>query len=166
MLIRRLMPCDAAAYLALRLAALCDCPTAFSSSFEEERDTTLATIEGYFAADSGRNFFGAFEADQLVGMIGVGRESMRKVMHKGFIRGMYVAPPHRGKGGGRMLLDTALAFAAAMPDLRQINLTVTANNEAAVGLYRAAGFEAYGLERCALMVDSVMYDNVHMVRTF
>ncbi len=52
------------------------------------------------------------------------------------------------------------------PDLRQITLTVTANNEAAVGLYRAAGFEAYGLERCALMVDGVMYDNVHMARTF
>ncbi len=166
MLIRRLTPSDAPAFLALRLAALRDCPTAFSSSYEEERDTSLATIEGYFAADSGRNFFGAFEGEQLAGMIGVGRESMRKLMHKGFIRGMYVAPVHRGKGGGRMLLDTGLAFAAAMPDLRQVNLTVTADNGAAIGLYQAAGFAAYGRESAALLVDGVMHDNVHMVRTF
>ncbi len=166
MLIRRLIPSDAAAFQALRLAGLRDCPTAFSSSYEEEHDTSLATIVGYFAVDSGRNFFGAFEGDQLVGMIGVGRESMRKLMHKGFIRGMYLQPAHRGQGGGRMLLDTALAFARAMPHLRQVNLTVTADNDAAIGLYRAAGFESYGRERAALLVDGVMHDNMHMVRTF
>ena len=164
MLIRRLTPSDAAAFQALRLFALRECPTGFSSSHEEECDTALAVIEGYFAPSSGRHFFGAFDGGQLAGMVGVGRETMSKVMHKASMRGMYVAPGQRGKGAGQLLLDAALACIATLDGVRQLHLTVTADNGAARGLYESNGFHAYGREPNGLCVDGVSYDNVHMVR--
>lgn len=166
MLIRRLTPADASAFQALRLFALRECATAFSSSYEEECDTPLPVIEAYFGPDSGRHFFGAFEGEQLAGMIGVGREAMRKVMHKASIRGMYVAPEHRAQGVGKLLLDAALAFIATQGGVRQLGLTVTADNAAALALYKANGFREYGREPAGLCIDGVMYDNVHMVRPF
>ena len=164
MLIRRLLPPDAAQFLALRLVALRECPTAFSSSYEEERDTTLATIEGYLQPGSGRNLFGAFDGGQLVGLAGVGRETANKLRHKASVRGMYMSPSQRGKGGGRLLLEHALAFAASLEGVRQVTLSVTADNAAALALYKALGFTVYGHEPDALLVDGKLYDDYHLIR--
>jgi ribosomal protein S18 acetylase RimI-like enzyme len=164
MLIRRLVPSDAVAYQALRLAALRECPSAFSSSYEEECGTPLATIEGHMAPDSGRNRFGVFDGAELVGVVGVGREDARKLRHKAFIRGMYVASAQRGKGGGKQLLEHALAFAASMEGVRQVTLSVTGGNAAAIALYESMGFKVYGREPGAMLVDGVLYDDVQMVR--
>jgi len=162
MLIRRLVPSDASAYQSLRLAALRESPSAFGSSFEEECDTALATIAAHMAPDSGRYRFGAFDGDQLVGVVGFGRESAPKLRHKGFIRGMYVAPTHRAQGAGRQLLEQALDCAASMEGLRQLTLTVTAGNASALGLYQAKGFRVFGHEPCGLFVDGAYYDIIHM----
>ena len=61
LLIRRLVPLDAAAYQALRLMALHDAPTAFSATYAGECDTPLVTIAHQMAPESGRNRFGAFD---------------------------------------------------------------------------------------------------------
>ncbi len=164
MLIRRLVPSDAPAYQALRLHALIESPSAFSSSYEEECQTPLATVEAQLAADSGRNMFGAFAGTELVGVVGVGREGARKLRHKGFIRGMVVAPPYRGMGVGRQLLQHALDFAASMEGLVQVSLTVTAGNRAALALYETAGFRVFGREPGGLRVDGVLHEDVHMFR--
>ena len=164
--VRRLVPSDAAAFLALRLASLRDCPSAFSSSFEEERETPLATIEARLAPGSGRNLFGAFDGDELAGFVGVGREDALKTRHKASIRGMYVAPAQRGKGLGKALFEHALAFCTGMEGVRQVLLTVTAGNDTALAMYEAFGFTVYGREPRALLVDGVFYDDLHMVRVY
>ncbi len=164
MLIRRLVSSDAKPYQTLRLAALREYPSAFCSSYEEECDTPLATIAGHMAPGSGRNRFGAFDGDELVGMLGVGRDNSPKLRHKAFIRGVYVAPSHRGTGLGRQLMEQALVFAASMEGVHQIGLVVTASNVAAVTLYQTLGFESFGLEQRALLVDGVFYDDLYMVR--
>jgi ribosomal protein S18 acetylase RimI-like enzyme len=164
MLIRRLLPSDAVAYQALRLAALRDCPSAFASSYEEECDTPLAAIEARLALDAGRGLFGAFDGSALGGIVGVGRDAARKGRHKAFIRAMYVAPALRGKGAGRQLLAAALAFAAAMDGVRQVTLSVTAGNNAAVDLYLSTGFTICGTEPDSLLVDGIFYDDIQMVR--
>jgi ribosomal protein S18 acetylase RimI-like enzyme len=163
MTIRRLVPADAAALQTLRLAALRESPASFSSSYEEECDTPLAVIEKHLAAGSQRTTFGAFEGSELVGMVGVGREHERKLIHKGFVRSMYVAPAHRGKGLGRQLLQRALSFASSMQGLRQVTLSVTAGNDAAVALYESAGFTVFGREPDALLVGDILHEEMHMV---
>lgn len=162
--IRLLTPSDALAYQSLRLAALRDCPSAFSSSYDEECDTPLATIAGHMAPDSGRWRFGAFDGEELVAVVGVGRESSPKLLHKAYIRGMYVTPIHRGAGLGRRLLEQALACCAAMPGLRQVTLSVTGGNQAAIALYEALGFTAFGREPAALLADGLLYHEIYMQR--
>jgi ribosomal protein S18 acetylase RimI-like enzyme len=162
--IRRLLPSDASAFHALRLVALRDCPSSFSSSYEEERDTPLSTIASRLAPGSGRNLFGAFDGEELVGIVGVGREEAPKLRHKASVRGMYVAASQRGKGAGRQLLEHALACCASMQGLRQVTLVVTAGNAAAIALYQAMGFGVYGTEPRALFVDGVYHDDVYMLR--
>jgi RimJ/RimL family protein N-acetyltransferase len=164
MQIRRLDPSDAAAYQALRLQALRDSPAAFGSSYEEECDTPVDVVAGFLAAGSNRNTFGALIQEQLVGMIGIGRETGRKERHKGFIRSMYVVPARRGNGVGRRLVSEALAFAASMSGLQQIILAVTAGNVAAITLYESMGFRPFGVAPAALLVDGVFYDEIQMVR--
>lgn len=162
MLIRRLLASDALVFQALRLAALRDAPFAFSSSYEEECDTALATVESHLGA---RNLFGAFDGAELVGMVGVGRDKGPKLQHKGYIAAMYVSEEHRGKGAGRLLLEHALAFAASLQGLRQLTLAVTAGNAPAITLYESMGFAVYGTEPSALCAGGVYHDNVLMARS-
>lgn len=162
--IRPLVPSDAAAYQTLRLAALRESPSAFGSSYEEECGTPLATVEGYLAGNAERSKFGAFDGDDMIGLVSVAREGARKMRHKAFIRGMYVAPTHRARGLGKQLLEHALAFAASMAALRQVTLSLTAGNAAALALYESMGFKVFGHEPDALFVDGVLYGDILMVR--
>jgi ribosomal protein S18 acetylase RimI-like enzyme len=156
---------DVAAFKALRLTALRECPTAFSSSYEEECDIPLAEAAQRLVPDRNRAIFGAFEGDHLVATVGLQRERMRKLAHKAVIWGVYVAPPFRRRGVGRMLLERALAHARSMPALLQVTLGVNTLNTAAIRLYESLGFERFGLERGFLRVAGVLYDEVHMVLT-
>ena len=163
MLIRRLVPADAASYLSLRLAALRQSPAAFSSSYEEECGTPLATIETRLAPDSGRLVFGAVDGATLVGMVVLGREDGNKVRHKGFIRGMYVASAYRGRGASRQMLEQALDAATVIEGLQQLTLSVTAGNAPALALYQSLGFVVFAQAPRALLVDGVFHDDVYMV---
>lgn len=166
MLIRRLDPLDAPAFLALRLAALCECPTAFSSSYEEECDTPGSEIERRLSPDSGRFMFGAFDGTALVGMLGLGREEGNKVRHKGFIRAVYVVPSHRAQGIARLLIEHALDTAMTLEGLQQLTLSVTAGNAVAQGLYQSLGFAVFGHAPRALFVAGAYHDDIYMVRHF
>jgi ribosomal protein S18 acetylase RimI-like enzyme len=153
---------DAEAFRAFRLGALQECPTAFSSSYEEERDIPLADAVARLPPTRDRAVFGAFDGERLMGNTGLQRERPRKLAHKALIWGVYVAPAFRQRGIGRMLLQHALAHAAAMPGLLRVTLGVNTANAAAIALYRSVGFEPFGLERAFLLVDGVLHDEIHM----
>jgi ribosomal protein S18 acetylase RimI-like enzyme len=164
MQIRRLDSPDANAFQALRLQALRECPNAFSSSYEEEVKIPISVIASRLAAEPGRDMFGAFGGTELVGTVGFGREGARKLAHKGFIRGMYVSPAFRNQSIGRQLVSHVLQHAASLSGLRQVTLTVTASNVAAIGLYEKMGFTSFGLEPAALLVEGELHDEIYMVR--
>ena len=160
--IRRLTALDAAAFQALRLAGLRDEPSAFGSSYEEERGLPLADVESRLVPLADRGVFGAFERESLVGVVALGREGMNKLAHKAFVWGLYVAPQSRGKGLGRGLLAQAVALARSVPDLRQVNLCVNSGNVSAVRLYESLGFKAFGHEPGAMLIDGELHDETHM----
>jgi RimJ/RimL family protein N-acetyltransferase len=164
MQIRRLDSPDANAFQTLRLQALRECPSAFSSSYEEEFGTPIIVIANRLAAEPSRDMFGAFIGSELVGTIGFGRERAPKLAHKGFIRGTYVSRAFRNQGVGRQLVPHVLQHAASLTGLRQITLTVTASNFAAIGLYEKMGFRSFGVEPAALFVDGEFHDEIYMVR--
>jgi RimJ/RimL family protein N-acetyltransferase len=160
---RILTPDDASEFQALRLSALLDVPSAFGSSYEEERDRAVDVVAGRLAATGEKAVFGAFLENRLVGVVGVRREPLRKFRHKGVLWGMYIAPEHRGVGVAQSLLNDALRFSQRISGLRQINLTVNAANVSALRLYRRFGFQAFGREADSMSVDGQLYDEVHMV---
>ena len=163
MLLRTLKPEDAAAFLALRLRGLKECPEAFASSYEEEVSTPLAEMSSRLQPKADRAIIGAFHDSALAGVVGLQREGMLKLAHKAFVWGMYVAPEARGRGTGTLVLRAALEHAASSLGVRQVNLGVNTRNAAAVALYKKLGFEVYGLEREFLMVGGEYHDEYQMV---
>jgi ribosomal protein S18 acetylase RimI-like enzyme len=166
--IRFLNSQDAAAYRALRLQALGESPAAFGSSYEQEAHLSLTDFAARIRSDDEvSGIFGAFnESNRLIGMLGFLREDRPKRSHIGSLWGMYVLPEFRHHGIGAALLDQALAHAQQLGGLRQIILTVTANNLAACLLYKSRGFVRFGLERDALFVDGTYLDEEHLVLHF
>ena len=72
--IRQLTETDVEVYRALRLHSLRESPHAFTNSYEEFSQRTLDSIAQQFRGHE--NFtLGAFEDDQLVGMVGFYRET-------------------------------------------------------------------------------------------
>ena len=163
MQIRTLSTSDAAVFQELRLRGLQELPSAFASSYEEEAETPIAVVAQRLAPQPDRAMFGAFKDQQLIGLVGLQREPMRKLAHKAFIWGMYVEPDARRRGVGRRLVAHALAFAANELRVRQVSLGVNARNLGAIALYRSLGFEQFGFERGFMLVDGELHDELHLV---
>jgi RimJ/RimL family protein N-acetyltransferase len=160
--IRRLTPSDASAFQSLRLAGLNEAPTAFGSSYAEEKDQPTSAVATRLENRVDQAVFGAFSGQDLVGVVALGKERMNNLAHKGFIWGMYVKPQFRGSGVARALLEQALAFAATVPGMRQVNLSVNSSNAAAARLYESVGFRAFGHERGAMLINGELHDETHM----
>ncbi len=163
MIIRRLVKADAALFQSLRLRGLVEEETAFASSYEEECERPLADIESQLSAEGEGAIFGAFEAGHLLGVVGLQRERLKKLSHKGYLWGMYIAPEARAQGLGTRLLQAALDHAWNGLGLAQVNLGVRTGNDAALRVYTALGFEIFGTERGALRVHGQDQDEHHMV---
>ena len=165
--IRALTERDARDFQRLRLRALKEHPDAFGSSYELESAQSLETVAARMrrTAESPSAFtLGAYRDGELIGMVGFYRDAWgEKVRHKGHVWGMYVASERQGEGVGRRLMQELLERAARLPGLEQVHLCVVTRNEAARGLYASLGFETYGVEPNALIVDGERLDEAHMV---
>jgi RimJ/RimL family protein N-acetyltransferase len=162
--IRALQEADAEAFQAIRLEGLRESPAAFSSSYEEECNTQPGEIAQRLRPSSNGAVFAAFDGDQIVGIVGVARERPMKLQHKMSIWGMYVTASHRNRDIGRQLLEEAIEHGSKTEGVLRAYLGVNAENPAAIALYKAAGFQAFGLERGFLLIDGVLHDEIHMAR--
>ena len=161
MQIRRLAPDDAPAYRALRIRALGEYPDAFTSSYEEEVDRPVEDTARRLA-NPNLMFWGAWEGEELAGMVGLERETRAKNRHKAKVVGMYVALEHAGAGAGRRMLEL-LADEARSEGIEVLVLTVTEGNERATALYEGVGFRSFGIEPRAIKVDGRYFGKNHMV---
>lgn len=91
------------------------------------------------------------------------RRMALKQRHKADIYAVYVSPAVRGQRVGERLLVALLDWARAVPDLRQIQLSVSLPQTAARRLYAAQGFKVYGLEPRAMQVNGQDVDEELMV---
>lgn len=160
--IRRLIPADAGAFQSLWLFALLESPAAFDASYAEERELPLASIERRLLLRPDRGVFGAFENDDLIGVVTLDRENPSKLAHKANIRNLYVSPQARRNGVARALLLEALSLAESVRGIQQVNLTINADATHAVRFFESIGFAAFGRESSAVCADGTSHDKLHM----
>jgi ribosomal protein S18 acetylase RimI-like enzyme len=157
--VRRLLATDAAAYYALRLEGFTLHPLQFRVAPEDEHSQSLLEIgqklEGTFV-------LGGFDAHDLIGIAGLTRFEGAKLRHRALLWGMYVSERARGSGLADELMKTLLAEARAL-EIRQVILTVAAENERAQRFYNRWGFAVYGTEPGAIRVAESYLDEVLMI---
>ena len=78
--------------------------------------------------------------------------------------GMTVRAEHKGKGVGSALLQAICDTADGWMNVIRLELTVYADNERAIALYRRFGFEHEGIHKAYALRDGVYVDAHFMAR--
>lgn len=150
--IRKLGPADLGAYKALRDEALRLHPEAFTSDHLTQRSRAPESYLGRLGLNEplgGSFLLGAFvdgpHAPQLIGSVGLERETKLKTRHTATLIGLMVLPAHAGHGIGHALVEACIAEARRAQGLETLLLGVTASSARVVQLYESAGFRRYGL---------------------
>jgi putative hydrolase of the HAD superfamily len=161
--IKEVQKWDVEIFWQLRLEALKLNPEAFGSLYEDAVQESMPDAMKRIKNDADDYILGAFTEDgSIKAMIGFRREQATKLRHKGLIWGMYVTREYRGKGIAKELISEVIARGRQLANLKQINLSVVTSNYAAFELYKKLGFEAYGLEKNALIYKEQGYDEYLM----
>jgi putative acetyltransferase len=105
----------------------------------------------------------ALHEGTVIGNLGLEQFSRIRRSHAGTF-GLGVALAWQGKGIGSKLLAAALDIADNWMNLHRVELTVYADNESAICLYRKFGFETEGLLRDYAVRDGVWVDVLSMAR--
>jgi ribosomal protein S18 acetylase RimI-like enzyme len=162
--IRMITPQDAAEFWALRFEMLELEPFAYGADLEDHADSStndqIRKLEGLTGGDCA---VGAWLDGELVGSAILRREPGRKFTHKANVFSVYVKPHARGQGIARTMMLEVIARARALPQITQLNIGVMGTQAAARALYESLGFEAWGCEPRALMIDGVFADETFLV---
>ena len=158
---RTLSADDAEQFRKLRIEALETSEDILAATLEEVEgesvDSIRADIERRFK--SGGFSLGAFSKQlDLVGLVNVGRPTLKRQSHIGILWGLFVSPAHRGQGVAGALLQEAISRARASDELRQLHIEVVTSNTTAFNLYRKLGFEVYGTRPRALQSEGGFHD--------
>lgn len=155
--IRKLHPERWKDFQDLRLEALQSDPLAFSSSYDEEK--LLTTDEWKKRVD---NTLFALSNDTPVGMIVYIFNDKIKTNHIANVYGVYVKKEYRGQGIGKQLVEEALKIIQQNAKVSKIHLTVTAEQTAAIALYKKYGFIVVGKLEKELQINGKFYDELVM----
>jgi len=136
-------PQNAMIFKDVRLRALQDTPTAFSSTYAEESqltDTDWVKRAALWISDKSVGYL-AMNAGVACGIASGLLDSDEATRANLF--SMWVAPTHRRLGIGRKLVDAVIDWARAQ-SARALLLLVTSNNQGAIKFYQQLGFTLTG----------------------
>jgi ribosomal protein S18 acetylase RimI-like enzyme len=100
--------------------------------------------------------------EKWLGVGGFSRLAGSKLQHKGLIWGMYVAPAARGTGVANLIMESLLEYARR--SVRQVQLTVMADNNRAKSFYARHGFHLHATEPAAIRQGNQYADEALMWR--
>ena len=158
---RKLKNNDFTAYEELRKEALAKEPQAFSATEEAEAVVRKPRFEAMLKSPS--NFIiGGFLENTLVGMSGFFRFEGKKAHHKGIIWGVYIQEQHRKMGIGKEIVAKTIKEIWKDEAITLVQLGVGLNNFPAINLYANLGFESYGVEKRAFLINGEYIDEYLM----
>ncbi|MCV0429105.1 MAG: GNAT family N-acetyltransferase [Roseibium sp.] len=137
--IRQIHADEVAAFRQIRLEALKNEPSSYASSYE---DWIILTTEDWQERLK-EPVFVAFQAGEPVGIMGLLRQRASKMSHRATIVMVYVRENLRGNGIADKLLK-AVVETSGERGIAQLELTVSAENMAAIEFYKRQGFTEVG----------------------
>jgi ribosomal protein S18 acetylase RimI-like enzyme len=139
-------------------------PDAFTSSVSERASLPLSWWEARLKDEPAPAdmVLGAFNGSRLSGVAGLSFEPREKARHKAHLFGMYVPESMRKGGIGKALVLAVLEQARRRSGVKLVQLTVSAGNDAAQGLYERCGFVPFGVEPYAVALGTDYVSKVHM----
>jgi ribosomal protein S18 acetylase RimI-like enzyme len=143
--IKRIAPETAVVFKQIRLRALQESPTAFSSTYAKESGLPDEEWQRRAARWSGEGhdaIFLAFDGDTACGIVGSYRELENP--QRAQIISMWVDPAYRRKNVGKALIDVVMEWNQPH-GVREISLMVTSVNAGAIAFYERLGFRRTGL---------------------
>lgn len=157
--IRRVQADEVDAFKRIRLEALRAEPSSFASSYEDweglsDEEWRQRLTEAVFIV---------FRDGEPVGITGLLRQRPSKLTHRATIVMVYIRQNLRGTGLAATLLRT-VADHARDTGIRQLELTVSAENPAAIRFYRKEGFSEFGRVPGGTLRDGREVDDVLMAR--
>ena len=155
---------DAERYHRIRLECLQNHPGHFGSTYEEELDLEAARFIKELTEVNNHSFwFGAFDADKLIGIAGFIQQKRMKTRHRGDLVQVYVDPSFTHKGIGKQLVALTIDKAFENADIEQILLSVVESNNKAIALYKKLGFVERGFIENYFKKDGAYSSQVFMV---
>jgi ribosomal protein S18 acetylase RimI-like enzyme len=138
---------DAAALLRLHRAVLEERRFFITEpeEFRERVDDKVRLIRD-LAREPSSIFLVAHVGEHLAGFLTIRPGPLARMRHAGKLEVM-VDGSMRGRGVGRALLGEAMAWAHGNPLVEKVGLSVFADNEPAIALYRSFGFAEEGRRR-------------------
>jgi ribosomal protein S18 acetylase RimI-like enzyme len=162
--LRTVGPKDAAEFWALRFEMLELEPFAYSADLEDFADTTIGDqVRKLEAMGDGEFVLGAWWHGELVGCAILRYESGRKFTHIANVFSVYVKAHARGRGIAKAMMLEVIARARLLPRITKLNISVMSPQTAARAMYESLGFQAWGCEPQAMMIDGVFADEAHLV---
>lgn len=142
--IKRITPETALVFKQVRLRALEDAPTAFSSTYAKESQLPDEEWEQRAARWGGEGdaIFLAFDGESACGIVGSYVEPER--VERAQVISMWVAPRHRRAGVGKALIDAVVEWNRPR-GVRELALMVTSVNSSAIVFYERLGFARTGV---------------------
>jgi ribosomal protein S18 acetylase RimI-like enzyme len=145
--LKPIAPKTALLFKAVRLRALADSPTSFSSTYATESrlsDDEWIERSKRWSADEAIGYlaFDARDETEACGLVACYAEE-DAIGRSGHIISMWVDPGYRRAGVGAMLID-ALKIWARSRGLQQLILMVTSVNQGAIDFYQRIGFQMSG----------------------
>jgi RimJ/RimL family protein N-acetyltransferase len=148
-----------APYLCRYLAAIWDDPGHFNVTGPGEVRLTpeqeVAWIQDHSEAPAQLALV-ADLAGEIVGLLDCDAPPRQRLAHTAEL-GISIAAGWREQGIGRLLIEAALAWAKAHPQLEKVWLTVIATNARAIHLYSSLGFREEGCAQRAIKFEDGTY---------
>jgi ribosomal protein S18 acetylase RimI-like enzyme len=143
--IKRIAPDTALVFKDVRLRALQESPTAFSSTYARESllpDEEWQRRAARWGGDENDAMFMAFEGGTVCGIVGSYVEPEQR--ERAQVVSMWVDPAYRRAGAGKKLIDAVAAWNRSR-GMRELALMVTCVNTGAIAFYEGLGFLKTGV---------------------